>query len=364
MPGDTLMSRQKCGGRIERRAAPTVPPACSFLVVAVVACSLSNAFAQQPIALGGDAIGPDEAYTANTGGFTAVMTDEENLGHPAVLVALDGDQFLANLRVIVFGLPSASGNLYFDQFEYHLDFWTSTDFLANQPPEFSLALGDPLALEHLQLDENTVVPGPPFGTAGPLADDADTYDLRFDLTPLFLQAFESGEAPLRLAEGDWVIGFQSRHEVDEVGVLRVSASNSPSGPVPMFNREDMESPGVLGDQHPDDISIRWGITLSAVDALPGDFDDDDDIDENDLAMWGPGFGVADAADTNWDGDSDGADLLTLQRVAGTSLNPAAANAGDDADEGPPGTTQIPAPVSSWLLFSGLLTHFARRPRRQ
>src|SRR5690606_628727 len=43
--------------------------------------------------------------------------------------------------------------------------------------------------------------------------------------------------------------------------------------------------------------------------LTADFDNDGDVDGDDLTMWEGGFGNSDAGDADGDGDSDGADFL-------------------------------------------------------
>jgi endo-1,4-beta-xylanase len=47
--------------------------------------------------------------------------------------------------------------------------------------------------------------------------------------------------------------------------------------------------------------------------VPGDFDDDLDIDAADLAIWHAGYGVDASGDADFDGDSDGRDFLIWQR---------------------------------------------------
>jgi hypothetical protein len=48
-------------------------------------------------------------------------------------------------------------------------------------------------------------------------------------------------------------------------------------------------------------------------SLPGDFDDDGDVDGVDLAQWKDDFGVNDDSDADLDGDTDGADFLIWQQ---------------------------------------------------
>jgi hypothetical protein len=52
-------------------------------------------------------------------------------------------------------------------------------------------------------------------------------------------------------------------------------------------------------------------------ALLGDFDNDGDVDSDDLAVWTASYGVDDRADADNDGDSDGADFLAWQQHLGS-----------------------------------------------
>ena len=47
--------------------------------------------------------------------------------------------------------------------------------------------------------------------------------------------------------------------------------------------------------------------------IPGDFDEDGDVDGFDLVDWEQHYGIDDGADADNDGDSDGADFLIWQR---------------------------------------------------
>ncbi len=60
---------------------------------------------------------------------------------------------------------------------------------------------------------------------------------------------------------------------------------------------------------------------AAVVAAPADFDNDGDVDGNDLAQWEDNFGADANADADSDGDSDGADFLAWQRQFTGDLSP-------------------------------------------
>jgi hypothetical protein len=79
-----------------------------------------------------------------------------------------------------------------------------------------------------------------------------------------------------------------------------------------------------------------------------DFDNDGDVDGNDLTLWRNNFGPANAVgDADNDGDTDGSDFLTWQRQVGsTSAAPAASS--------------IPEPSAALLLGVALAAFAARR----
>jgi hypothetical protein len=52
--------------------------------------------------------------------------------------------------------------------------------------------------------------------------------------------------------------------------------------------------------------------------LPADFDEDQNVDGDDLATWQTAFGTTDAGDADLDGDTDGADFLLWQQQFGTT----------------------------------------------
>jgi hypothetical protein len=61
-----------------------------------------------------------------------------------------------------------------------------------------------------------------------------------------------------------------------------------------------------------------------VSSLAADFDNDGDVDGNDLGVWQAAYGVTNAGDADGDGDSDGRDFLTWQRQFGSGLGPISA----------------------------------------
>jgi hypothetical protein len=60
------------------------------------------------------------------------------------------------------------------------------------------------------------------------------------------------------------------------------------------------------------------------DGIPGDFDQDGDVDAGDLSMWNSSFGVNGAADSTGDGQSSGSDFLAWQGRYALDLYPATA----------------------------------------
>ncbi len=90
----------------------------------------------------------------------------------------------------------------------------------------------------------------------------------------------------------------------------------------------------------------------SVQRLTADFDDDGDVDGDDLAIWRPAFGVDATADADGDGDSDGDDFLAWQRQLGLGITPPVAAA----------ASSIPEPAGGALAALGAATIVASRRR--
>ena len=58
-----------------------------------------------------------------------------------------------------------------------------------------------------------------------------------------------------------------------------------------------------------------------INRVTADFDDDGDVDPDDLAIWKGNVGPTSAADANSDGVTDGADFLAWQREFGLGVAP-------------------------------------------
>jgi len=91
-----------------------------------------------------------------------------------------------------------------------------------------------------------------------------------------------------------------------------------------------------GMSEPDEFALAWraGETIS----LRSDFDEDGNVDDEDLGFWEQGFGLGNSGDANGDGDSDGGDFLIWQREFGNGV-PSAAN-----------SLGVPEPAA-WLQFT-------------
>jgi hypothetical protein len=286
------------------------------LCAAFLIC-VSTARAQQPFPVDGDPIGADTSTTDHAGGFTAVEQIGINLGQPAIQVALNGRELLTDLRVIVFALPTTKGELFFNQFDYHLDVWRSGDYFAGAVPQYRVDLGQPANISLVPAGANRVVPTTQFGTSGISGGNAPTYDFHFDLAALASNppsnVFESP-----LAAGDWVFGFQSSHNVLQNGTLRVSGANAADGPLPLFSRDITHPRGILGGQDPNDIAVFWGITLSAMidistSRFPGDFNGDNVVNAADFVVWRKNLGAPTESNLNDNGDGlNGVDVADYQ----------------------------------------------------
>jgi hypothetical protein len=84
--------------------------------------------------------------------------------------------------------------------------------------------------------------------------------------------------------------------------------------------------------------------------IPGDFNDDGQVDGADLITWKDSFGLGDDADADLDGDSDGADFLTWQRQLGAGAFSMAAS------------TSVPEP-STWKLAAIVAALISRSSAR-
>ena len=107
-----------------------------------------------------------------------------------------------------------------------------------------------------------------------------------------------------------------------------------------------------------DPGLMWDVVYNAtnvqlavveVPSFTADFDNDGDVDADDLAQWDADYGGA-GSDADSDGDSDGIDFLTWQQQNGSGVPVMAA------------TSAVPEP--STLLLAGLAVCFGLLPRRK
>lgn len=90
-----------------------------------------------------------------------------------------------------------------------------------------------------------------------------------------------------------------------------------------------------------------------INRLTADFDDDGDVDADDLTVWKGNFGPTAAADANGDGVSDGADFLAWQREFGLGVAPL----------GNVAVSAVPEPGSIVLASIGIAAIAMSRGRR-
>jgi hypothetical protein len=81
-------------------------------------------------------------------------------------------------------------------------------------------------------------------------------------------------------------------------------------------------------------------------AFTADFDEDGDVDSDDLADWQTSFGPTSRADADDDGDSDGADFLPWQQQLGSG----APTSGAAAAVPEPAASSVAALLAAWLIF--------------
>lgn len=102
-----------------------------------------------------------------------------------------------------------------------------------------------------------------------------------------------------------------------------------------------------GNVESQDYALAWwvGDTTSPI---PGDFDDDGDVDEDDLTQWKGDFGINGDSDANGDGVSDGSDFLAWQRNYGFGVPSS------------PASAAVPEPAAWMLATIGLPLLLRRR----
>lgn len=115
------------------------------------------------------------------------------------------------------------------------------------------------------------------------------------------------------------------------------------------------------NEEPVDLSLDGSIRATAsfyaaLAGVPGDFDDDNDVDDADYALWRVGFGTAtgamlDDGDANADGDADGEDFLIWQKNRGLAPPPIG------------GASTVPEPASMAVEITALATSLLKKRRR-
>lgn len=117
------------------------------------------------------------------------------------------------------------------------------------------------------------------------------------------------------------------------------------GPAAIESRYDLDASGVV-DMN--DVEF-WLSELRGTTVGLGDFDLDDDIDLDDLALWSSGYGAGShygTGDLDFDGDSDGADYLAWQKLF--------------ASVGSVAAIQVPEPTAYLQVAVLLVVTFSRR----
>lgn len=204
-------------------------------------------------------------------------------------------------------------------------------------------------------------------------NDLDTYD-PFAPAPSFLRialAIEDGTGSFFQAEGtavsglpdanptdtfEYVIGTNIMTDVstglgilDEVGIEESSFLR--------FNLAINANGGVLADI--DNFRAIIPIDLSA------DFDNDGDVDSDDLAVWTGAYGSTDAGDADADGDTDGHDYAIWQRTFGNDATQSvvAFSSSDLELLGLVSGAAVPEPTTGLLaLFATTMICLARSSR--
>jgi hypothetical protein len=96
-----------------------------------------------------------------------------------------------------------------------------------------------------------------------------------------------------------------------------------------------------------DYGLAWWLGTNAGVPIEGDFDDDGDVDGDDLGEWRNDFGQTAGSDADGDGDSDGADFLVWQQNLGIGV------------PSKPAAAAVPEPAA-WMLVAVVLPILVRR----
>jgi probable HAF family extracellular repeat protein len=134
------------------------------------------------------------------------------------------------------------------------------------------------------------------------------------------------------------------------GMVDLNALIDPLSGWELLDADDINNAGQIAGQGL--ISGEYhAFLLTPIPPLPGDFDDDGQVDAADLAVWQLGFGAMDAAthadgDADGDSDVDGADILVWQRQLGGGLPSVNSS------------VAVPEP-STWALLTALFATFRR-----
>ena len=97
--------------------------------------------------------------------------------------------------------------------------------------------------------------------------------------------------------------------------------------------------------------------------LGGDFDNDGDVDGDDLVVFQGAYGAGTGADADGDGDTDGRDFLIWQRNFGNDATQAEVVSFSAADLALLGITTVPEPASVSMLCLAMLAAASRGVRR-
>jgi hypothetical protein len=125
------------------------------------------------------------------------------------------------------------------------------------------------------------------------------------------------------AGGDWGEANPTANRLTELK----QAGGTSLAPGTAFNLGNLFTTGGAQDLQFDflfagESNLRTGVvaygTIPST-SIPGDFDDNGQVNGADLAQWKGDFGVNDLSDADNDGDSDGADFLVWQRNLGTGV---------------------------------------------